>query len=358
MPVTLAEHSPAGETDRRLSSYDYDLPPELIAAHPPEKRTSARLMKIGRETGAVEHRRFGNVADFLKAGDVLVLNDTKVIPARLLGRRPTGGKVQALLLKETGPDRWEALLKPSGRIAKGQVLAFEGKGVTLEARVDDEPAEHGVRTLVFPDPDFRKKLEIVGHMPLPPYIEREDTDQDREDYQTVFARAEGAVAAPTAGLHFDKPLLETLRQKGVEIVFITLHTGYGTFQPVYEEDVTQHEMFEEFYSIDAAAAEKINAAKREKRRVIACGTTTVRALESAAREGSLQAGQGLTRIFIYPPYAFRVMDGLITNFHLPKSTLLMLVASFLGREKMMAAYHEAVREKYAFYSYGDAMVIL
>lgn len=345
----------------KLSDYDYALPPDLIASEPLTDRTSSRLLNLNRATGEINHYAFKDIRKFLKRGDVLVLNNTKVIPARLWGFKPeTGGKVEMLLLRKIEGQRWEALLRPSGRLAKGAHVHFEENGVLLRAEILDSPREgSGAREILFPDPDAHAKIWQIGHMPLPPYIERPDTADDRETYQTVYAETEGAVAAPTAGLHFDRPMLEALKNDGIEIIYVTLHTGYGTFQPVSEENVTDHKMFFESYEVNPAAAESINCAKREGRRVIACGTTSVRTLESAVSEsGEVRPGSAETDIFIYPSYEFKVVDGLITNFHLPKSTLLMLVSAFAGYDAVFNAYRAAVQESYRFYSYGDAMLIL
>jgi len=343
-----------------IADFDYTLPPDLIAFYPPRKRTEARLMKIERETGRWGHSVFGEIGTCFREGDVLVLNNTKVIPARILGRRESGAKVELLLLRESETGRWEVLLKPSGRIRAGERIIFESGSDVLSARMTDAPREgSGMRLAEFDPPDFREMLWRLGHMPLPPYIQRDDIEIDKQMYQTVFAQKEGAVAAPTAGLHFDEGLLESLKQKGVEIANLTLHTGYGSFEPIREENIREHRMFEEFYEVSRETAETVNQAKKTGRRVIACGTTSVRALESASNEeGMIRAGSGKTALFIYPPYAFHVIDGLITNFHLPKSSLLVLVSAFLGREKLLRAYEEAQKERYRFYSYGDAMVIL
>ena len=344
-----------------LSDFDYALPKELIAAFPPADRPSAKLLRVDRKTGALEHFIFREIAGLLSPGDVLVLNNTRVFPARLWGRKPTGGKVEALLLKRTGPDCWDALLRPGGRIRKGSRIAFGENGVCLEAEVlDDLRVDSGERAIRFKGPDSDRMIEKIGHMPLPPYLDRADTELDRESYQTVFAEKDGAVAAPTAGLHFDRPLLEACRAGGIEIVFVTLHTGYGTFQPVTEEIFQKHRMHPEDFEISEDCAASVNRALRDGRRVIACGTTSVRALESAVgTDGFVKPVSGQTRLFIYPPHEFKVVRGLITNFHLPKSSLLFLAAAFMGsHEKLLAAYGEAIRLGYRFYSYGDAMVIL
>ncbi len=365
-----------------LSDFDYELLPERIAAFPPKDRSSARLLKVDRATGAFSHHTFRDIETFLKAGDVLVLNNTKVLPARIFGKRPTGGKVEALLLKETAPNEWEALLRPGGRIKKGIQISFGDLKTELVAEVlDDSHPDSGARRIRFSDSHVKSKLKKIGHIPLPPYIDRPDSEIDRELYQTVFAKEEGAVASPTAGLHFDEKLLKQLEKKGVEIIYVTLHTSYGTFQPIGEEDFLKHKMFAEDFEVTESAAEKINRALEEGRRVIACGTTSVRTLESASVDkgrnhffdpkrgqtrGSdpfdfpvwrIQPMKGQTRLFIYPGYEFKVVKGIITNFHLPKSSLLLLVAAFLGLDKMKAAYAEAIKENYRFYSYGDAMLI-
>jgi len=350
----------------KLSDFDYLLPKDLIAAYPPEDRPSAKLLCVERMAGRCSHHVFRDIHSFLRPGDVLVLNNTKVIPARIFGRKETGGQVEALLLKNRQGSTWEALIRPNGRIKKNARLCFGNNGTTLEAHVLDDPrSDSGRRLLEFKENSLQEKLQKLGHMPLPPYLNRPDIPLDRELYQTVFAEREGAVASPTAGLHFNQPLLTQLKEKGVEIVFVTLHVGYGTFKPITEEDLTRHPMEEEEFEMTVEAAEKINAAIRENRRIIACGTTSVRVLESSvSREGEVEAQEGKTRLFIYPPYPFKVVDGLITNFHLPKSTLLLLVAAFFdaqggqGREKLFKVYEEAIRQRYHFYSYGDAMLIL
>lgn len=371
----------------QLSDFDYHLPTELIAAYPPKDRPSAKLLYVPRSGGDFSHHIVRDLPQFFQAGDVLVLNNTKVLPARLFGTKSTGGRVEALLLKEIASDQWETLLRPGGRIRKGMKILF-GRGEAclapaIEAEVLDDPApDSGQRTIRFLNGN-RDMLRQIGHIPLPPYIDRPDTEIDREMYQTVFAKNEGAVASPTAGLHFDEPLLNALQQKGVEIVYVTLHTSYGTFQPIAEEDISKHRMFAEEFEVTQEAANKINQALDENRRIIACGTTTVRTLETCAnphpgplpkrergnndtpspslREKAgmrVQAGKGRTRLFVYPPYEFKIVKGLITNFHLPKSSLLLLVAAFAGMDRMFAAYDEAIRHQYRFYSYGDATLIV
>ncbi|MBI3313012.1 MAG: tRNA preQ1(34) S-adenosylmethionine ribosyltransferase-isomerase QueA [Candidatus Omnitrophica bacterium] len=343
-----------------LSDFDYSLPKEMIAAYPPEDRPSARLLHVNRESGKFAHHTFRDITDFLQAGDLLVLNNTKVLPARIFGKKETGGGVEGLLLKDLGGGKWKALLRPGGRVKKNTVLSFGQNGTSLSAEVlEDSPNNSGERVLQFSGEKIHEKLKAIGHIPLPPYIDREDTEIDREFYQTVFAEKDGAVASPTAGLHFDQGLLEAINKKGIETVCVTLHTGYGTFQPVTSENLSEHRMFEEEFEITEEAAGRINQAKQDNRRIIACGTTSVRALESAAGpDGKIIPQKNATRLFVYPPYEFKMVQGLITNFHLPKSSLLLLVAAFLGHDKMLKAYSEAIRKKYRFYSYGDAMVIL
>jgi len=343
----------------KLSDLDYPLPKEKIAFFPAEERPAAKLLCVDRASGVCSHKIFRDLPELLKPTDLLVLNNTKVLPARLFGKKPTGGKIEALLLKELDGNTWEALLKPGGRVIDGSILTFSQNGIILEAKVLSSPVpDTGKRLLQFQGAGIKEKLHKLGHIPLPPYINRPDQLSDQETYQTVFAKEEGAVAAPTAGLHFDKPLFEKLTRMGVEIVDVTLHVSYGTFQPITVEHIEDHKMFEEEYEISAETACKINAAKRAGRRVIVCGTTCVRALESSVNQaGELVAQNGKTSIFIYPPYDFKIVDGLITNFHMPKSTLLVMVSAFLGYDKLMAAYNTALNSNYRFASYGDAMFI-
>jgi len=342
----------------KVSDFDYKLPKELIAKFPVEPRDSARLMVLYRDSGKIEHRIFRDIAEYLKEGDVLVLNDTKVIPARLFGRLETGGKVELLLIRQPLPNVWEVMAKPARKLKEGKRIIFDEE---LEGIVKGYAGE-GKRLVEFNvkgNKDFMEKLEEVGHIPLPPYIEREERPEDKEKYQTVFAQKPGAVAAPTAGLHFTKELLEKLKSKGVIIKTVTLHVGPGTFKPVKVEKVEEHKMDYETYNVPEETAEEINRAKSEGRRVVAVGTTVVRTLESAADEkGKVKAGEDSTNLFIYPGYKFKVIDALITNFHLPRSTLIMLVSAFAGRERILNAYREAVKEGYRFYSYGDAMFIV
>lgn len=336
----------------KLTDFSYELPKELIAQHPAEPRDHARLMLYDRQSGAVEHRYFYDLLDELHAGDVLVFNDSRVIPARLYGHRATGGKVEVLLLTPCGEDTWEVLVKPGKKALPGTELFFDQgmKGEVLDK------TDFGGRRIKFTyDGNFDDIINDIGEMPLPPYIH--EKLEDKEQYQTVYAREKGSAAAPTAGLHFTEDLLERIRAKGVELVFVTLHVGLGTFRPVAEENIEDHEMHSEFYSITPAAAEAVNKAKADGRRVIAVGTTSIRTLESAGTTGTLKAGSGWTNIFIYPGFTFHIVDALVTNFHLPESTLLMLISALSEREKILAAYETAVREKYRFFSFGDAMFI-
>jgi len=315
---------------------------------------------LHRDSGEIEHRLFPAVVEYLEPGDVLVLNETKVFPARLRGRRKdTGGKIEILLLEEKEPLVWEALVRPGRRFREGARITF-GDG-ELEAEVGQKTRE-GARILRFREnnvTDFWEKVFRIGEVPLPPYIKRKVEDLDKERYQTVYARCLGSVAAPTAGLHFSSELLEQIQAKGVRIVFLVLHVGLGTFRPVKVDEVEKHKMHPEFWRVGSQAALVINEARKSGKRIIAVGTTVVRALESAADEsGYLKPGEGWTRLFIYPGYRFRIIDGLITNFHLPRSTLLMLVCAFAGKETVLRAYQEAVALRYRFFSYGDAMLII
>ena len=337
----------------KLTDFSYELPKELIAQHPAEPRDYARLMLYDRKTGAVEHKHFYDLVDELRAGDVLVFNDSKVIPARLYGKRvPTGGKVEVLLLTPVGEDRWEVLVKPGKKALPGTTIEFPGG---LQAEVLDR-TDFGGRVVHFTyDGVFDDIIDKIGEMPLPPYIH--EKMEDPNEYQTVYARERGSAAAPTAGLHFTDELLQKIRDKGVEEVFVTLHVGLGTFRSVEEENIEDHQMHSEFYSITPEAADAINRAKAEGRRIIAVGTTSIRTLESAGTTGKLKAGSGWTNIFIYPGFTFHIVDALVTNFHLPESTLLMLISALSTREQILHAYEIAVKEKYRFFSFGDAMFI-
>ena len=338
-----------------VKDFDYELPEELIAQDPIEDRSASRLMVLDRQTGETSHHIFREIADMLNPGDCLVINDTKVIPARLYGNRVGHtGKIEVLLLKRRENDIWETLVRPGKKLLPGTKVEFGGgllKGRILEV------VEDGNRLIQFSyEGIFEEILDQLGQMPLPPYITHELKDKNR--YQTVYATHEGSAAAPTAGLHFTKELLEQIEAKGVRIARVTLHVGLGTFRPVKAEEVTDHHMHSEYYCIEQEAADKINQTKAEGGRVIAVGTTSCRTLESAAEpDGTLTAKSGWTDIFIYPGYTFKVLDGLITNFHLPQSTLVMLVSALAGREHILAAYKEAVQEKYRFFSFGDAMFI-
>ena len=339
----------------KTSDFDYDLPQELIAQHPAAQRDHSRLLVMDKKSGAVEHRLFKDIVEYLHAGDVLVLNNTKVIPARIFGVKEGGtAKIEVLLLKrdETLPNTWEVLVHPGKRCKVGTVIDF-GEG-RLRGEVIANTSAGRKITFHF-DGIFEEILDELGTMPLPPYIHEQLEDQNR--YQTVYAKVDGSAAAPTAGLHFTTALLDTLREKGVEIEEVLLHVGLGTFKPVDEENIEDHEMHSEYYEISADTARRINQAKDEGRRIISVGTTSTRALESAARDGRLVAGSGWTTIFIYPGYQWQIVDGLITNFHLPKSTLMMLVSALSTRENILRAYEEAVRERYRFFSFGDAMFI-
>lgn len=338
-----------------VKDFDYELPEELIAQDPLEDRSSSRLMVLDRETGEYEHKIFKNIIDYLEPGDCLVLNNTKVIPARLYGAKEgTNAKIEVLLLKRNENDVWETLVKPGKKARPGARIVF-GDGLLVGEVVD--VVEEGNRLIKFEyEGIFEEILDQLGQMPLPPYITHELKDKNR--YQTVYAKYDGSAAAPTAGLHFTKELLEQVKQKGVNIAEVTLHVGLGTFRPVKVDNILDHHMHSEFYMVSKEAADMINSTKKSGHRVISVGTTSTRTLESAADEnGMLRECSGWTEIFIYPGYKFKVIDGLITNFHLPQSTLVMLVSALAGRENVLSAYREAVEEKYRFFSFGDAMYI-
>ena len=342
------------EVRYKKSDFYYDLPPEQIAQTPAEPRDSSRLFVYDRATDKLEHRIFRDITDYLKAGDVLVINNTKVLPARLYAHTEHGGLIEILLLKRLERDKWEVLAKPGRKCAVGKSFKIGDKlSFTVEGITDS-----GERIINFSyDGVFENILEEVGSMPLPPYIKEKLKDKDR--YQTVYAKTDGSAAAPTAGLHFTPELLEKIRSMGVEIVEVLLHVGLGTFRPVKEDIITDHKMHGEYYEVSEQAAAALNRAKAEGRRIIAVGTTSVRTLESATGEdGVVRAGSGETYIFIYPPYKFKCVDALITNFHLPESTLIMLVAALVGREKILSLYKTAVDEGYRFFSFGDAMMII
>lgn len=340
----------------KTSDFYFDLPQELIAQDPLEDRSSSRLLVLDRETGKTEHRIFKDVIDYLNPGDCLVVNNTKVIPARLFGSKEgTEAKIEILLLKRKENDVWETLVKPGKKAKPGTRISF-GDGLLTGEVID--VVEEGNRLIKFTyDGIFEEILDQLGQMPLPPYITHQLKDKNR--YQTVYAKHDGSAAAPTAGLHFTPELLEAIKAKGVNIAHVTLHVGLGTFRPVKVEDVTNHHMHSEFYIVEEDQAKLINETKQRGGKIISVGTTSCRTLESATDEqGVLHAGSGWTDIFIYPGYKFKMIDRLITNFHLPESTLLMLVSALAGKDKIMAAYEEAVKERYRFFSFGDAMMIL
>lgn len=341
--------------DFKKSDFHFELPEELIAQDPLEDRSGSRLLLLDKNTGEIKHQIFREVIDCLEQGDCLVLNDTKVIPARLLGvKADTGAAIEILLLKRQENDIWEALVKPGKKAKPGAIISF-GDGILTGEIMD--VVEEGNRLIQFHyEGIFEEVLDRLGEMPLPPYITHKLQDKSR--YQTVYAKYEGSAAAPTAGLHFTKELLSLIEEKGVDIAYVTLHVGLGTFRPVKADNILEHHMHSEYYQVTKEAADKINGAKKKGKRVICVGTTSCRTLESAADEnGILREGCGNTEIFIYPGYRFRILDGLITNFHLPESTLVMLVSALAGRENVLHAYEEAIHERYRFFSFGDAMFI-
>ena len=345
-----------------LSDFDYDLPGELIAQEVAPARDAARLLRLDRGTGERTHHAVSDLAGLLAPGDVVVVNDTRVVPARLLGRRePSGGAVECLLLRRIDGERWEALVHPGQKLKIGSRAVFERGGRRLDLEVLARHL-HGRRTirLAADGGEIDAAIDAIGHVPLPPYIKRADRPADRERYQTVYATARGSVAAPTAGLHFTPALLDRLRARGIERRAITLHVGYGTFEPVRTEDVEAHRVAPERFAVPAATAAAVNRALDEGRRIIAVGTTTTRTLEAVARAhgGRLEPGAGETDLYIRGRFDFGVVGGLLTNFHLPRSSLLLLVSAFAGRETILAAYREAIDRRYRFYSYGDAMLIL
>ncbi|MCI7442667.1 MAG: tRNA preQ1(34) S-adenosylmethionine ribosyltransferase-isomerase QueA [Clostridium sp.] len=339
----------------KVSDFDFYLPEELIAQHPLEKRDESRLMVLDKKTGEIEHKKFYDIIDYLNKGDTLVLNNTRVMPARLIGEKEnTGGKIEFLLLKRVEGDKWECLAKPGKSAREGRRFTF-GNGL-LKAEVI-EVLENGNRIVEFYyEGIFEQVLDSLGEMPLPPYIHEKLDDKER--YQTVYSKEEGSAAAPTAGLHFTKELLKKIQDKGVNIVYLTLHVGLGTFRPVKVEDIEKHNMHSEFYMLSKESADIINETKKRGNRIISVGTTSTRTLETIGDEnGMVKEQSGWTNIFIYPGYKFKVVDNLITNFHLPESTLIMLVSTLAGRENVMNAYNVAVKEKYRFFSFGDAMFI-
>ncbi|SHN09299.1 tRNA preQ1(34) S-adenosylmethionine ribosyltransferase-isomerase QueA [Gracilibacillus kekensis] len=340
-----------------IEDFDFDLPEELIAQTPLQERASSRLMVLNRENRKISHHHFYDILDFLNEGDCLVLNDTKVLPARLYGiKEETGAKVEVLLLTQMENDDWEVLVKPAKKIKAGSKITF-GDGQLIATCL--EIKEHGGRILRFEYQGiFYEVLDQLGEMPLPPYIKEQLEEKDR--YQTVYAKEQGSAAAPTAGLHFTETLLRKIKQKGIDIAFITLHVGLGTFRPVSVDNIKEHEMHAEFYQMTQETADQLNEVKKSGNRIISVGTTSTRTLETIARDtgGVFEERNGWTDIFIYPPYQFKAIDGLITNFHLPKSTLIMLVSALADRDFILEAYHKAVDERYRFFSFGDAMLII
>ena len=341
----------------KIEEFDYHLPACLIAQYPSPRRGETSLMILHRRTGEIDHRSFQEIAQYLNPGDLLVMNNTRVLPARLIGKKETGGKVEMLLIPSWNGAKgeWEALIKGSGKIKRGVRVQFE-RG--LEGEVLEVKGGKG-KLRFTSQADVMDILQKIGHIPLPPYIKREDEPSDRERYQTVFAERDGSIAAPTAGLHFTHSLLRSLKENGVCTATITLHIGIGTFTPVKTPAIKDHQMEAEWIEISEETAKEIEETKTRGGKVIAVGTTTTRALESFSDgNGGVRPGKGMTSLFIYPPYRFRVIDGLVTNFHLPQSTLIMLVSAFVGRDLLMEVYQEAIDRKYRFYSYGDAMLIL
>ncbi|MDQ0269871.1 tRNA preQ1(34) S-adenosylmethionine ribosyltransferase-isomerase QueA [Cytobacillus purgationiresistens] len=341
----------------KVDLFDFHLPEELIAQTPLKERASSRLMVLDKETGDLKHDIFKNIKEYIKPGDALVLNDTRVLPARLFGiKEDTGAKIEVLLLKQENDDQWETLIKPAKRVKKGTKLVF---GDGLLSAVCVKELDHGGRILDFHyEGIFYEVLDQLGEMPLPPYIKEQLEDRDR--YQTVYARENGSAAAPTAGLHFTEELLAEIREMGVEIAFITLHVGLGTFRPVSVDEITQHDMHAEFYHMTAETAKTLNDIRSRGGKIISVGTTSTRTLETIGSEndGLFKEASGWTDIFIYPGYEFKAIDGMVTNFHLPKSTLIMLISALAGREHVLRAYNTAVEERYRFFSFGDAMLII
>lgn len=335
-----------------VSEFNYDLPEELIAQTPVEPRDTSRLLTLDRQTGATKQGTFRDILADVRPDDVWVFNNTRVIPARLYGKRPTGGRVEVLLLHPLGEDRWEVLVRPGKKALPGTALTFDA-GVT--ATVEDR-TEFGGRVLKFTyDGDFYERLDEIGEMPLPPYIH--ERLQDRERYQTVYSKTPGSAAAPTAGLHFTPEVLEEIAARGATVCYVTLDVGLGTFRPVSVTEIEAHHMHSETYNVSEETARLINEAKRAGRRIVAVGTTSVRTLEAAGQSGVVKAGSGATELFIYPGYEFKIVDAMVTNFHLPQSTLLMMISAFAGKDHVLAAYREAVAAKYRFFSFGDAMWI-
>lgn len=337
----------------KLEEFNYDLPKELIAQEPAEPRDSCRLMMLDKKTGEWEHHHFRDILDEIREGDVFVFNNTKVIPARLYGKKKdTGGKVEMLLLTPKGNDTWEVLVNPGRKALPGVEIEF---AENCYCKVLDKTEFGGRLVEFYYDGNFDSLLDQIGEMPTPPYIHKKLGNND--EYQTVYAKYKGSAAAPTAGLHFTPELMEEMKKKGAKLLFVTLHVGIGTFRPVSEENIEDHEMHKEWYTVSEETAKEVNAARAEGRRVIAVGTTSVRTLESAGQSGILESGSGWTQLYIYPGYQWHMVDAIVTNFHLPESTLVMMMASFAGREHILAAYEEAVKQKYRFFSFGDAMFL-
>ncbi|MBI9031973.1 tRNA preQ1(34) S-adenosylmethionine ribosyltransferase-isomerase QueA [bacterium] len=345
-----------GEIDLlKKSSYHYDLPEELIAQYPLSKRSSSRLLVLNKEKGQVEHSHFTSIVDYLQKGDVLVVNSTKVIPARLIGTKKTGAKIEVFLLNHVVNDTWRCLVKPGRKCPVGTIIKVNDNfsGIVMDM------ASEGSRLVKFSyEGNFWSALSEAGHIPLPPYIKREAEEADSSNYQTIYAKIKGSVAAPTAGLHFTDEILNKIRNKGVEITEVLLHVGLGTFRPVKAENIEDHKMHSEYCSISKESADLINKAKAEGRRVIAVGTTSTRTLESFAKNNRVDSGDLWTSIFIYPGKEFQIIDAMITNFHMPESTLIMMISAFAGYENIMKTYQIAVEERYRFFSYGDAMLII
>ena len=347
-----------------VSDFDFHLPDDLVAQDPPAERGSSRLLALDRASGRICHHQFADLPSLLRAGDLLVVNDTRVFPARLIGHRlPGGGAAECFLVRPTGTgDEWVALVHPGQRLREGSRMVFAGGDLRLNAEVVGRHF-HGRRTVRLWTDDgsaVRDAIDTIGHVPLPPYIKRSDVAADRERYQTVFARDRGSIAAPTAGLHFTPALLQALADRGIERVAVTLHVGYGTFQPIRVDRVEDHQMEAEHYEVTPEATAALTAARREQRRIVTVGTTSTRTLESLTIEpdGTVRPGRGETALFIHPGHRFQLVSGMVTNFHLPRSSLIMLVSALAGREQVLAAYEAAVTERYRFYSYGDAMLVL
>jgi S-adenosylmethionine:tRNA ribosyltransferase-isomerase len=336
--------------------FDYDLPPELIASHPLSERTHSRLLCLDRQTGEIQHKQFYQLLELLQPNDCLILNNTQVIPARLFGQKETGGRVEVLVERILNEHQALVHIRASKTPKMKSEILLDSNEHIFRLRVE-EKSEDLYRVTLIGEINFLSMLNKIGHIPLPPYIQRQDEPRDHEQYQTVYAQIPGAVAAPTAGLHFDKPLLQKIADKGVRIGYITLHVGAGTFQPLRVDNISDHKMHSEYVEVPQSVCDLIAQTKAQGAKVVAVGTTVVRSLETAAQNGHLQAFSGQTKLFIYPGFAFQVVDAMVTNFHLPLSTLLMLVSAFAGREAILAAYQEAIRLRYRFFSYGDAMWI-